>query len=140
MSLRMTQQERETFLADLHVGVIGINEGDLGPLAVPVWYQYSPEVGVTVLTGADSRKARLLEESGRFSLCAQSEKLPYKYVSVEGPVVESGPATPEQNLVMAVRYLGQEQGTAYAAELDQGDQLRVVMKPERWRTVDYGKG
>jgi hypothetical protein len=30
---------------------------------------------------------KLLERAGRFSLCVQTETLPYKYVSVEGPVV-----------------------------------------------------
>jgi hypothetical protein len=49
----MTPAEREAFLADVHVGILGVDE---------------------------PRRA------GRFSLGAQSEALPYRYVSVEGPV------------------------------------------------------
>ena len=41
MSLSMTEAEREEFLADLHVGVLGVNHGDV-PLAVPIWYGYEP--------------------------------------------------------------------------------------------------
>ena len=42
MSLAMTKQERETFLADLHVGIISIPEDGRGPLTVPIWYSYEP--------------------------------------------------------------------------------------------------
>jgi nitroimidazol reductase NimA-like FMN-containing flavoprotein (pyridoxamine 5'-phosphate oxidase superfamily) len=37
MSLAMTRQERETFLADVHVGVISMADEGRGPLAVPIW-------------------------------------------------------------------------------------------------------
>ena len=36
----MTGEEREAFLADVHVGVLAIDEPGRGPLALPVWYQY----------------------------------------------------------------------------------------------------
>ena len=42
MSLAMTKQEREAFLADVHVGVISIEEAGRGPLTVPIWYDYQP--------------------------------------------------------------------------------------------------
>jgi len=38
----MTKQERETFLADLHVGIISVPEQGRGPLTVPIWYLYEP--------------------------------------------------------------------------------------------------
>jgi len=38
VSPTMTKQERESFLADLHVGVISIAEEGRGPLTVPIWY------------------------------------------------------------------------------------------------------
>ncbi len=42
MSLAMTRQEREAFLADLHVGIISIDEPGRGPLTAPIWYDYEP--------------------------------------------------------------------------------------------------
>ena len=44
MSLKMTKEEREAFLADLHVGVISIARDGRGPLTVPIWYDYEPGV------------------------------------------------------------------------------------------------
>ena len=36
----MTQAEKQAFLADVHVGVLALNDGDRGPLMVPIWYEY----------------------------------------------------------------------------------------------------
>lgn len=135
----MSVDERQAFLAGVHVGVMAIERDDGPPLAVPVWYDYEPGGEVTVIVGEDSVKQRLLRRSGRFSLCAQQEDLPYKYVSVEGPVTSSVPADPDaQTKPMAIRYLGEELGTAYAAN-DGGTSIQVSMTPERWFSVDYGK-
>ena len=45
MSLAMTKKEREAFLADLHVGVISIEQAGSPPLTVPIWYDYQPGAG-----------------------------------------------------------------------------------------------
>jgi len=112
MSLAMTKQEREKFLADLHVGIISISEEGRGPLTVPIWYSYTPGGEVRAVTGATSRKAQLLRKAHRFSLCAQTETQPYKYVSVEGPIVSIEPAELERDRrSLARRYLGDMIGT-----------------------------
>ncbi len=87
MSLSMAKREREAFLADVHVGIISISEEGRGPLTVPIWYAYGGDL--RIMTGRESRKARLLARAGRFSLCVQTETPPYKYVSVEGAIVSS---------------------------------------------------
>lgn len=133
----MDEATRQEFLAGVHVGVMGIADGERGPLTVPVWYGYEPGGVVTVLTGPESRKAKLLEATGRFSLCAQQEELPYKYVMAEGPVVETRAATHDETLEMAVRYLGEELGKGYA-DNSTGESIIVSMRPERWYSVDYG--
>jgi len=141
MSLTMTKQERERFLADLHVGIISIPEEGRGPLTVPIWYSYEPGGELRVVTGRTSRKAGLLQRAGRFSLCAQTETLPYKYVSVEGPVVAIEPADLERDRrPLARRYLGAELGDEYI-ESTRGLVANVLvrMRPERWHTVDYAK-
>ena len=53
---KMSSDEKQTFLADLHVGVIGINDPGAGPLTVPIWYDYTPGGDVWVITGRDSRR------------------------------------------------------------------------------------
>jgi len=142
MTFAMTRQEREQFLAELHVGIISIAEDGRGPLTVPVWYAYQPGGELRVLTASASRKGRLLERARRFSLCAQTETPPYRYVSVEGPVVAIAPADVERDLrPLARRYLGAEAGDAYiAATREQhADDVLIRMRPERWLTADFGK-
>ena len=87
----MSRQEREDFLAALHVGVLAIARPDGPPLITPMWYRYSPGGVVEFNTASTSEKAELLEQAGHASLCAQREELPYAYVTVEGPV-DIGPA------------------------------------------------
>jgi hypothetical protein len=144
MSLAMTKQERERFLADLHVGIISISEAARGPLAVPVWYAYDPADGVRLVTGRHSRKGQLLAQAGRFSLCVQTETRPYRYVSVEGPVVSTEVADLERDLrPLARRYLGPDMGDRYVEMArrspEHADSMLVRMRPERWLTVDYAK-
>jgi len=139
--LTMTRSEREAFLAAVHVGVISIDQAGEAPLTVPIWYDFTPDRGVWVLTEADSQKGRALQAAGRFSLCAQNEKPPgYQYVSVTGPIVETRPADRERDSrPMAHRYFGAQLGDTYVDSQPEGRSLVFVMRPERWRTVDYGK-
>ncbi|MEE4283600.1 MAG: pyridoxamine 5'-phosphate oxidase family protein [Pseudomonadales bacterium] len=135
----MTSEEKQQFLADLHVGVIGINEHDRGPLTVPIWYSYVPGGDVQVITGSSSRKGKLLQLGSRVSLAAQAESLPYKYVSIEGEVTAIEPADMASLTAMAIRYLGESQGKAYADNSGVQGQITVSITPKRWLAVDYGK-
>jgi len=111
VTLAMTPDEREAFLAGVHVGVLAVEEAGRGPLTVPVWYAYEPGGTVNVITDGESLKARRLRDAGRCSLCAQSEEPPYRYVSVEGPVTEDEHTVdPDERRAMAHRYLGAEIG------------------------------
>jgi PPOX class probable F420-dependent enzyme len=139
--LAMTKAEREAFLAGVHVGVVGVDDGDRGPLTVPVWYAYEPGGDVRFVTGGDSRKATRLAQAGRASLCAQSETAPYQYVTVEGPVTVQPGVDADERRAIAHRYLGAELGDAYIAGTEEGvaGSVTVRLRPERWLTVDYGK-
>lgn len=137
---KMTQAEREAFLASLHVGVLSIAELDRGPLTVPIWYGYEPGGEVWLWTDSGSRKAMLLKRAGRASLCVQQETQPYKYVSIEGPITAVTPATTDDIRQLATRYLGAAQAGAYVAGLDGGGatetDIVVRIRPERWLTMD----
>ena len=136
----MNRTEREQFLAGLHVGVVGITiEGRA--LAVPIWYDYEPGGDVWVITSPSSVKGQAFETGQRYSLCAQTEQPPYKYVTVEGPITSSEACPPDLRRAMAHRYLGPEMGDMYleATEADSADGRVYRMTPERWYTVDYAK-
>jgi PPOX class probable F420-dependent enzyme len=133
----MTQQEREEFLAALHVGVLSVERPDGSPLAVPIWYRYAAGV-VEFNTGGTSEKVRLLEQAGRASLCAQREDLPYAYVTVDGPV-EIAKTDRATRVDIASRYLGASEGTAYVDSYPDDDDIVVRLRPTRWRTMDFSK-
>ena len=143
MSLAMSNEERETFLADVRIGILSLEEAGRGPLAVPVWYDYEAGGDLWFVTDRDSKKGRLLAEGRRIGLCVQTETPPYKYVSLEGPISEISPADVETvTRPMARRYLGAEAGDAYIASTgseNRNGSIVVRMAPERWLTVDYAK-
>jgi hypothetical protein len=133
----MSPAEREAFLADVHVGVLAVDEPGRGPHALPVWYQY--DAGAVQMRIDDgSTKARLLRSAGRATLTVQTEVAPYKYVSVEGPV--SLGAGDFDDLAIAVRYLGPEFGKWYADNAAHGETVVTArLVPEHWRTYDFAK-
>ena len=145
MSLIMTKQERETFLADVHVGIISISEDGRGPLTVPIWYAYDVGGDLRIMTGRESRKGRLLARAGRFSLCVQTETPPYEYVSVEGAITSTETADIERDLrPLARRYLGEKMGDRYVDRYMEetpthSDNVLIRMRPERWLPTDYSK-
>lgn len=108
------------------------------PLIVPVWYDYVPGGEVRFLTDGDSRKAKLIAKATRFSMLVQRVSPTYRYVSVEGPVVRSGPTTLEDLTRISSRYLPPDAVEGYV----QGSDLHVLMtfrmRPEHWLSADLG--
>lgn len=139
-SVSMSEAERQEFLAAVHIGVIAVERPGRAPLAIPIWYHYEPGGEVKIVIGPDSLKAKLLAACGRFSLCVQTEQVPYRYVMVEGPVVETRPCDVEADArVIARRYLGTQGGDQFIEEGNESAMIVVSMHPETWYSVDYGK-
>jgi PPOX class probable F420-dependent enzyme len=139
MPREMTVPEREAFLADVRVGMLSVNDDeDRAPLTVPIWYAYDSGL-VTFVTGRRSRKARLIERSGRVSLAVQQETPPYRYVSVEGPVIAVETVDVEELSRLRERYLGPAAARRARERSPEPDpsEVMVRMRPERWRSEDY---
>jgi PPOX class probable F420-dependent enzyme len=136
---KMTSDEREAFLAELHVGVIAVEREDRAPLAVPIWYAYEPGGDVVLWTDAGSVKEKLIRAAGRFTITVQVEEPPYRYVTAEGPVTSIDPADRAIGLAIAVRYLGEEDGRAFAEQSLNPDSVIIRMRPKRWLSSDYSK-
>jgi nitroimidazol reductase NimA-like FMN-containing flavoprotein (pyridoxamine 5'-phosphate oxidase superfamily) len=95
--MALSKDEREQFLAEPHIAALSVSAGDKrGPLTVPIWYQYSPGGEPWVITGAGSRKHRLIETQGEFTLMAQPLEATVRYVAVDGTVSRIEPGTDEQ--------------------------------------------
>ena len=137
----LSQSEREQFLTEPHIAALSVVDGPgRGPLTVPIWYQYAPGGQAWVMTGADSRKRKLIDAAGRFTLMVERLEPSVRYVSVEGPVTATTPATEDQLWELARRYLPEEKARAYVefAEAELGAQVVISMRPERWLASDLG--
>jgi hypothetical protein len=145
MPRQMTEQERQQFLAEPRVGVLSVaSDSDRPPLTVPLWYGYQPGGNISFFTGTQGRKARktgLIQKAGVLSLSVQREEFPYKYVTVEGTVVqEDRPPSAEQMLAVAGRYLPEEAAQWFVeAELGRPSSELVLftVRPDRWLTADF---
>ncbi|MGH2558274.1 MAG: pyridoxamine 5'-phosphate oxidase family protein [Thermomicrobiales bacterium] len=145
MPRKMTEQEREAFLAEPRVGVLSV-AGDDGrpPLTAPTWYGYQPGGNVTFFTGTQGRQARkttLIRQAGVVSLCVQYPEFPYKYVTIEGAVVQiDQPPSADQILAVVRRYLpaDQAQGFAQAELANPGPEFVLfTVRPDRWLSADF---
>jgi len=134
-----TEAERQQFLAGKHVAVLSVAATDgRPPASVPIWYDYTPGGDILVNTGAGNRKARLIEQAGAVTLVVQREELPYQYVIVEGTVTAADtPAPLEPREAIAIRYLGEDGGRAFAANMDGNASVLFTIRPDRWMSADF---
>jgi hypothetical protein len=135
--------DRESFLAEPHIAALSVSAGPgRGPFTLPIWYQYTPGGEAWVLTEARSRKARLIEAAGRFTLMVDRVMPTTRYVSVEGPVTRTVPGTDELLWEITTRYLPPDKVPAYIdfAKTELGEQVAIYLRPQRWLTADLGPG
>ncbi|WLQ38946.1 pyridoxamine 5'-phosphate oxidase family protein [Streptomyces laculatispora] len=141
--MALTREEREQFLAEPHVAALAVSaaEPDRSPLTVPIWYQYQPGGDIWIMTGPNSRKGKSITEAGRFCLMVDRVSPTVRYVSVEGPVISTVPATREHLVEMSSRYLaaGKVDGYVDFAWKEHGEQAVIHMRPQRWLSSDLGE-
>ena len=141
----MTEQERQTFLAEPHICVLSVASGDARPpLTVPLWYGYQPGGNLTFFTGTMGRKARktaLIQQAGVVSVCVQQGEVPYKYVTIEGTVVKvDQPPAAKDMLAIVRRYLPEDAAHGFVEMQIQnpsGTLVLFTVRPDRWLTADF---
>jgi pyridoxamine 5'-phosphate oxidase-like protein len=139
--MALSVNEREQFLAEPHIAALSVSAGpDRGPLTVPMWYQYTPGGEAWVLSSPDSRKARLIEQAGRFTLMVERIEPTVRYVSVEGPATRTVRRTDALLLEMTRRYLPPDKVQSYIeyAKAQLADEVAIYMQPQRWLSADLG--
>ncbi|WP_328782066.1 pyridoxamine 5'-phosphate oxidase family protein [Streptomyces canus] len=139
--MALNREQREQVLAEPHVAALAVDAGEgRAPLALPIWYQYTPGGDIWIMTGRDSRKHELIRAAGRFSLLVDRVEPTLRYVSVEGPAVDTRPGTVEDLREISARYLPAEKVDGYMefASKNHGEQVIIRIRPERWVTSDLG--
>ncbi|MER7403913.1 pyridoxamine 5'-phosphate oxidase family protein [Streptomyces sp. NPDC000070] len=140
--MALTREEREQFLTEPHIAALAVDAGPgRAPLTVPIWYQYEPGGDIWIITGLDSRKHELISAAGRFSLMVDRLEPTIRYVSVEGPVVDTAPATLDKLRELSARYLPADKVEGYVdfSWKNHGKMLVLRMRPERWVSSDLGQ-
>ncbi|MDR9451431.1 MAG: pyridoxamine 5'-phosphate oxidase family protein [Acidimicrobiia bacterium] len=87
---RMADSEIVEYLARPHVGVLSVSRRGRGPVAVPLWYDYS-DGHFWLITARESLHGRIIRQVGRATLTFHSEdygefRTVEEYVMAEGPV------------------------------------------------------
>ncbi|BBZ09000.1 pyridoxamine 5'-phosphate oxidase [Mycolicibacterium doricum] len=139
--MALSKEQREQFLAEPHVAALSVSAGsERGPLTVPVWYQYSAGGQPWVLTGAGSRKHRLIEAAGYFSMMVERLEPTVRYVTVDGPVSRIEPGTDDHLVEVAKRYLPPEAVETYLemARREHGESVVIHLRPQHWISSDLG--
>src|SRR6476646_7934376 len=128
--MALSKDKREQFLTEPHITALSVSAGDRrGPLTVPIWYQYRPGGDPWVLTGAGSRKHRLIEAQGEFTLMVERDA-----------PTRIEPGTDDQLVEMTKRYLAPDKVDAYLdyARRELGEHVAIFLKPEHWLSADLG--
>ena len=144
---QMTDDERDAFLAEPHIGVLSVASDDgRPPHTVPLFYGCEPGGNLTFYTqthGRIARKTRLIEAAGAVTLNVQKPTYPYRYVTIEGTVIRTDrPPAREQMLAIVGRYLPARGAAKFVdMELDHPDQRLVLftVRPDRFLTFDVSK-
>jgi PPOX class probable F420-dependent enzyme len=116
------------------VAVLATHRFDGEVLLSPVWHEWG-DGGFTVASSWNDVKVRHLRRDPRASLLVFESDLPYRGIEVRGAASLSREGAHEVALRIAIRYLGQEQGTAYAVK--EPDDVLVRLEPRELRAWDF---
>jgi PPOX class probable F420-dependent enzyme len=126
--------EMADFLALPIVAVLATYRRDGGVLLSPVWHQWR-EGGFDVVVYPTDIKVRHLRHDARASILVYENEPPYRGIELRTTPQLIELADSAIVTAMAVRYLGQEAGEAYAAET--GDSMLIRLEPGDVRTWDF---
>jgi PPOX class probable F420-dependent enzyme len=119
---------REQFLAGAHVAILSSVDSRSRPHATPVWYLYDDGV-FRISIGRESQKYRNISSNPNVSLTIDQGAMPYYAVMVRGEA-KIGPAfSDDDSLRLAVRYLGDNMGKAYATQANAEASVSLTIKP-----------
>jgi PPOX class probable F420-dependent enzyme len=134
----MSKEKVDALLAQPNVAVVAVTAPDGAPHAVPTWYEYR-NGEIIFHTAKSAFKYRCLAHDPRVTLCVDTKTPLYKCVILKGRARMEERVDDERLLRMAVAYLGEKDGRAYAKSL-KGEKVVVVsLRPSRVISWDYAQ-
>jgi PPOX class probable F420-dependent enzyme len=116
------------------VAALATYRSDGGVLLSPVWHEWR-DGGFDVVTGHDDVKVEHLRRDSRATILVYEHAPPYRGVELRGRASLTETGAHEAARRLAVRYLGPEQGEAYAA--GGGDDVLIRLEPGTLRAWDF---
>jgi PPOX class probable F420-dependent enzyme len=116
------------------VAVLATYRMDGGVLLSPVWHRWH-DGGFDVVVGPNDVKLVHLRRDPRASIVVYEHQPPYRGLEIRGEAQIVPEGAPEALALMAVRYLGPEDGPAYAETA--GESVLVRLEPAQLRGWDF---
>jgi PPOX class probable F420-dependent enzyme len=116
------------------VAVMATYRMDGGALLSPVWHQWR-DGGFDVVVYASDIKLKHLRRDPRMSVLVYEHEPPYRGLEARGEARLESDGAVEAITSMAIRYMGPEDGSAYAATVT--NSVLVRLEPEHVRGWDF---
>ena len=116
------------------VAVLATYRRDGDVLLSPVWHEWR-DGGFDVVTGARDVKERHLRREPRAGIVVCEDVPPYRGIEVRGRARIQTEGAHEAALRLAVRYLGEAEGAAYAEQA--ADDTLIRLEPGLLRAWDF---
>ncbi len=120
--------EANDFLGRANIAILATVGPGNRPHAAPVWYLYE-DGELLVSTGRGSRKHRNVERNPAVTMVVERRETPYYVVTVQAEAEIGPPLSDDKRLALAVRYLGEAQGQAYAERTRGSDSITLRIRP-----------
>ena len=120
--------EANDFLGEANVAILATVGLGNRPHAAPVWYLYEDRE-LLVSTGTGSQKHRNVERNPAVTLVVERRETPYYVVTIRGEAEIGPPLSDEKRLALAIRYLGEGRGRAYAERTRGSDSITLRIRP-----------
>jgi PPOX class probable F420-dependent enzyme len=131
---KLGPQDLTELLEQPLVAVLATYRRDGGVLLSPVWHQWR-DGGFDVVVYSGDIKLQHLRRDPRASIVVYEHEPPYRGLEVRGDARLSAEGSVDAIASMAVRYLGPEDGAAYAATVT--DSVLVRLEPTHARGWDF---
>ena len=122
--------EANDFLDRANIAILATVGLGNRPHAAPVWYLYEARE-LLVSTGTGSQKHHNVERNPAVTMVFERRETPYYVVTVQGEAEIGPPLTDEMRLALAVRYLGEGRGQAYAERTRGSDSITLRARPKK---------
>ena len=118
------------------VAVLATYRRDGGVLLSPVWHRWR-DGGFDVVVYENDIKLKHLRRDPRASIVVYEHEPPYRGLEARGEARLLQDGVAEAASSMSVRYLGPENGQAYAAAISPADSVLVRLEPTHVRGWDF---